>query len=89
MCELCYKIYKKEEEFHLKEYEEDAYYLRNMYDDNMLSTKCILYYYNAWDKKEQQLFLVNYCPSCGAQVTFDNKYEGTLLDKKYKIIKEG
>jgi hypothetical protein len=88
MCYLCDKIYKKNEKFHLEEHCEDAYFLRDILDENRLSSDCVLYYYDPYEG-EKSLFFVKYCPECGKQVSFDYEYKGTLLNKKYKIIKEG
>ena len=84
MCYICDKIYQKEEPFFLKEYEDDAYFIRNIYDKNNLSSFCGLYHYDI--EGEKNILFINYCPLCGKQVSFDNSYKEELLNKKYKII---
>ena len=87
MC-ICDKIYKRDEEFHFNEEEEDdSYFIRNLYDDNRLSSFCDLCYADI--EGERSILYINYCPFCGKQVSFDNSYEEGLLNKKYKIIKMG
>lgn len=89
MCSLCDKIYECDEEFYTKE--QDAFFIRNLFSKKRLSISCALYHYDMWAKgedKETELLFIKYCPECGRQVSFDRNYEGTILDKEYKIIND-